>query len=177
MSRIGKLPVKLPNGVKAEVGGDGVVVKGPKGALTQFIVSDVDVTVAGGEVVVTRRSESRVARANHGLMRALVNNMVRGVSDGFERKLQIEGTGFRAEVKARTLVLTIGFSHPVVYAIPVGIDIAVEKQVMVSVRGADRQQVGQVAAIIRGFRPPDSYKGKGIRYFGEQLRIKEGKSA
>ncbi len=177
MSRIGKLPIKVPAGVTVDLGGDSVSVKGPKGALSQVLPSSVSVSLEAGEVVVSRADEGKVARANHGLTRALLANMVKGVSDGFERRLQVEGTGFRAEVKGRQLVLTLGYSHPVDYAIPAGIEIVVDKQTKIVVKGTDKQQVGQVAANIRSFRSPDSYKGKGIRYEGEQLRIKEGKSA
>ncbi len=177
MSRIGRQPVRVPKGVSVAVANGAIQVKGPKGALSQALVSDIDVGVVGDEVNVTRRSESTPVRSAHGLVRALVANMVKGVTDGFEKKLQVEGTGFRAEVKGRNLLLTLGFSHPVEFAIPTGIDIAVEKQTLIAVKGIDKQQVGQVSAVIRSFRPPDSYKGKGIRYVGETLRIKEGKSA
>jgi large subunit ribosomal protein L6 len=177
MSRIGKLPVRLPSGVKVDVVDGSVQVKGPKGSLSQAIPSHISVAVSDGAVVCSRAGEDRVARANHGLTRALVANMVKGVSEGFERKLQIEGTGFRAEVKGRQLILTLGFSHPVDYSIPQGIDIAVDKLTKIVVKGIDRQQVGQVSANIRAFRTPDHYKGKGIRYEDEVLRIKEGKTA
>jgi len=177
MSRIGKLPVKVPAGVSVDLSGGSMMVKGPKGSLTQALPASVTVAVQGGEAVVARDDDSKVARANHGLTRALLANMVKGVSEGFERRLQVEGTGFRAEVSGRKLTLTLGYSHPVEFAIPTGIEIAVDKQTKVIIKGTDKQQVGQVAANIRGLRRPDSYKGKGIRYEGEQLRIKEGKSA
>lgn len=177
MSRIGKLPVRIPSGVAVDVSGSEIKIKGPKGTLARPLVAHVAVQAADGQIVVSRDGEDRAARANHGLMRALINNMVQGVTAGFERRLQIEGTGFRAEVKGRQLLLTLGYSHPVEYAIPQGIDIAVDKQTKVFVRGIDRQQVGQVAANIRAFRKPDHYKGKGIRYEDEVLRIKEGKTA
>jgi len=177
MSRIGKLPIRIPNGVSVDVAGGAVKVKGPKGALSAPIVAHVSVVSDKGEAVVSRASDAKPARANHGLMRALLNNLVKGVSEGFEKKLQIEGTGFRAEVKGKQLLLTLGYSHPVEYAIPEGIEISVEKQTKLSVKGINKQQVGQVAANIRAFREPDSYKGKGIRYDGETLRLKEGKSA
>lgn len=177
MSRIGKLPIKIPAGVNVDVKGDAIQVKGPKGSLQAKVVEHVKVAIEGAEVVCTRDGEDRFSRAAHGLMRANLANMVKGVTEGFERKLLIEGTGFRAEVKGRNLLLTLGFSHPVEYAIPQGIDIAVDKQVNIAVKGIDKQQVGQVAAKIRAFRKPDHYKGKGIRYSDETLRLKEGKSA
>ncbi len=177
MSRIGKMPIRIPAGVSVDIGGGAVKVKGPKGSLVAPVVAHVVVASDKGELVVTRDGDSKPARANHGLMRALLNNLVKGVSEGFEKKLQIEGTGFRAEVKGKQLVLTLGYSHPVNYAIPEGIDIVVEKQTKLSVKGIDKQRVGQVAANIRSFREPDAYKGKGIRYEGETLRLKEGKSA
>jgi len=177
MSRIGKLPVRVPAGVSVDVSAGAVSVKGPKGTLTAPVASQVTVAVEGAEAVVSRDGDGKVARSNHGLMRALLANMVKGVAEGFERRLQVEGTGFRAEVKGKSLMLTLGYSHPVEYAIPQGIEIVVDKQTKIIVKGADKQQVGQVAANIRSFRKPDSYKGKGIRYEGENLRIKEGKSA
>lgn len=177
MSRIGRLPVRVPAGVTVGVKDDTVSVKGPKGSLQQKVAGDIAIAVADGAITFTRPDDARGSRACHGLMRALVSNMVKGVTDGFEKKLLIEGTGFRAEVKGRNLILTLGFSHAVEFAIPQGIDIAVEKQVNLSVKGIDRQQVGQVSAIIRNFRRPDAYKGKGIRYVDEVLRLKEGKTA
>jgi len=177
MSRIGKLPIRMPAGVSVDVSGGAVSVKGPKGVLSVPVASQVTVAVEGAEAVVSRADDGKVARSNHGLMRALLANMVKGVSEGFERRLQVEGTGFRAEVKGKSLLLTLGYSHPVEYSIPQGIDIVVDKLTKIIVKGADKQQVGQVAANIRSFRKPDSYKGKGIRYEGENLRIKEGKSA
>jgi large subunit ribosomal protein L6 len=177
MSRIGRLPIRVPNGVSVDVSGTEIKIKGPKGALAHPLVDHISVTADKGEIRFDRDGDDKVARANHGLMRAVVNNMVRGVSTGWEKALQIEGTGFRAEVKGRNLVLTLGYSHPIEYSIPTGIDIVVDKQTRVVVKGTDRQQVGQVAANIRAFRKPDSYKGKGIRYEGEVLRLKEGKSA
>jgi large subunit ribosomal protein L6 len=171
------LPIRVPAGVTVEVNGGEVKVKGPKGNLARPVVGHVDVKLEAGVILVSRDDDSKPARANHGLMRALVNNMVRGVTDGFEKRLQIEGTGFRAEVKGKQLVIQLGYSHPIEYAIPPGIDISVDKLTKISVKGIDRQQVGQVSAIIRGFRKPDAYKGKGIRYEGERLRLKEGKSA
>lgn len=177
MSRIGRLPIQVPAGVTVEVSGGTVSVKGPKGQLKQHVAPHVSLAIEGGEVVVSRDSNAPAARGAHGLMRALVNNMVVGVTKGFERKLEIQGVGFRAEVKGRQLVMNLGYSHPVDYTIPEGISISVDKQVKVLIQGIDKQQVGQVAAVIRGFRKPDSYKGKGVRYEGESVRIKTGKSA
>jgi len=177
MSRIGRLPVKIPSGVTVDVNNGEIKVKGPKGTLARPIVDHVTVAIADGAINFSREGDDRFARANHGLMRALVNNMVNGVTTGFEKALQIEGTGFRAETKGRQLSLTLGFSHAIDYAIPQGIDILVDKQTRIVVKGIDRQQVGQVAAKIRAFRKPDAYKGKGIRYEGEVLRLKEGKTA
>lgn len=177
MSRVGKQPVVIPKGVNVSVSADTVTIKGPKGELHQLLPSLVSAAVEGGEVVISRADDSRDARARHGLVRALVKNMVVGVTTGFEKKLEIQGVGFKAEVKGKTLVMNLGYSHPVEFLIPSGISIAVEKNVNVSVQGIDRQRVGQVAAVIRKFREPDHYKGKGIRYVGEYVRIKTGKSA
>lgn len=177
MSRIGKLPIQVPNGVTVSVASGEVQVKGPKGTLKQFVPEFLDVKVDGGVVVIERRGEAKQARANHGLMRALVRNMVVGVTQGFDKKLEVQGVGFRAEVKGKNLVMNLGYSHPIEYAIPQGIAISVDKQGAILVTGIDKQQVGQVAADIRAFRKPDSYKGKGIRYTGEYVRLKAGKSA
>lgn len=177
MSRVGKQPVVIPKGVTVDVNPDQIKVKGPKGELTQRFVANIGASVEDGNIVFTRSDESRVARANHGLMRALVKNMVTGVTTGFNQKLEIQGVGFRAEVKGRMLVMNLGYSHPVEFPIPEGITVAVDKNVNLSIQGIDRQQVGQVSAVIREFRTPDHYKGKGVRYSGEQVRIKAGKSA
>lgn len=176
MSRIGKLPVDIPSGVSVTVG-DEIAVKGPKGSLTEKKVKLVDVKVEDNQVIISRADDSKPSRANHGLMRALINNMVVGVSQGFERKLQIIGVGYRAEVKGRKLVMNLGYSHPIEYDIPEGIDIEADKQNIITVRGASKQQVGQAAAVIRGYREPDHYKGKGVRYVDEHVRLKAGKSA
>lgn len=176
MSRIGKLPIPIPGGVTVDIA-DSITVKGPKGSLSQKMVDLVSVVIEDNQVVVSRKDDSKPSRANHGLMRALLNNMVVGVSQGFEKKLQIIGVGYRADVKGKKLVMNLGYSHPIEFDIPEGIEIAVDKQNNVSVKGADKQQVGQVAAIIRGYRKPDHYKGKGVRYADEHVRIKAGKSA
>jgi large subunit ribosomal protein L6 len=177
MSRIGRLPVKIPSGVNVDVKGGEIKIKGPKGTLARPVVPHITVAVKDGAVLCSREGDDKVARANHGLMRALVNNMVKGVTDGFEKRLLIEGTGFRAELKGKQLVMQLGYSHPIEYAIPQGIEIAIDKQVKIIVKGIDRQQVGQAAANIRAYRKPDHYKGKGIRYEEEVLRLKEGKTA
>lgn len=177
MSRIGKLPIALPSGVTVDVKDSAVEVKGPKGALSQALVDRVSVEVADGQLVVHRADEERQSRANHGLMRSLLNNMVQGVSQGFKKELEVIGVGYRAAVKGKTLEMNLGFSHPVVYPIPDGISIEVDKAGIISVEGVDKQQVGQVAAEIRSWRKPDSYKGKGVRYRGERVSLKAGKSA
>lgn len=177
MSRVGKQPIELPGGVTCNVADGVVTVKGPKGQLTQSVIDRVSFDIEGSTVQVNRADESRPSRANHGLMRALVANMVEGVSKGFEKKLEVIGVGYRADVKGKNLVMNLGYSHLIEYAIPDGIEIAVDKQNTITVQGIDKQKVGQVAAEIRGFRKPDSYKGKGVRYSGEYIRIKTGKSA
>lgn len=177
MSRIGKLPVPTPSGVTVQVASGKVQVRGPKGALEQAIPSHVQVQVESGRVVVTREGDHRQARANHGLARALVQNMVQGVSQGFEKKLEVFGVGYRAEVRGKSLVMNLGYSHQVEYTIPTGIAVAVDKAGVITVSGIDKQQVGQASADIRSYRRPDAYKGKGVRYVGEYIRLKAGKSA
>lgn len=176
MSRIGKKPVAIPAKVEVTVG-DSIVVKGPKGSLERPKVEGVDVKVEDGNVVVTRHSDSKQHCSNHGLMRALINNMVTGVSVGFTKKLEIIGVGYKAEVKGRDLLLNLGFSHPITFSPPEGVTVSVDKQTIVTLTGSSREAVGQAAAVIRSFRPPDSYKGKGVRYEGEQIRLKAGKAA
>jgi large subunit ribosomal protein L6 len=176
MSRIGKKPISLPSGVKVRVADGTFVAEGPKGKVSQAIVDGIAVETSGNVVQLTRRNDERETRARHGLMRALLANAVQGVSLGFSKSLDVVGVGFRAEVKGRQLHMALGFSHPVVFAIPTGVDVAVEKNTRIVVSGADRQQVGQVAAEIRGLRPPDPYKGKGVRYSDERLRLKVGKA-
>ncbi len=177
MSRIGKQPVAIPSGVTVTVG-DEITVKGAKATLTQAIVDErVSVKVEGDEVIVTRRDDSKPSRAFHGLMRSLIQNMVTGVTTGFEKNLSIQGVGYRANVQGSKLVMNLGFSHPVEFDIPQGISIEADKNNNLKITGADKQLVGHVAAKIRGFRPPDHYKGKGVRYTDEYVRIKAGKSA
>jgi large subunit ribosomal protein L6 len=176
MSRVGIVPVKIPSGVTIQVAGGEVTVKGPKGQLKRPVERWTRVEIEGDVARVGRESEEREARARHGLMRADLSNMVTGVSEGFERRLVLSGVGYRAQMKGQTLSLSLGFSHPVELAPPAGIEIATDGNTVVVVRGIDKAQVGQVAANIRGYRPPEPYKGKGIAYEGEQIRRKEGKS-
>lgn len=177
MSRIGKLPIPVPAGVTIAVADGQLKVKGPKGELTQKMAVGVAVENEAGVARVTRADESRQSRSNHGLTRALLNNMVKGVTTGFERKLDIQGVGFKSEVKGTTLVMQLGFSHPINFPFPDGITISVEKGTKLSVKGSDRQIVGETAAKLKAFRPPDSYKGKGVRFEGEHVRLKAGKTA
>jgi large subunit ribosomal protein L6 len=175
MSRIGKKPVVVPQGVTASVEGQKVKVKGPKGALEVVLHDDVTPKMEAGAVVVAPRAETKRARAMWGLSRSLVNNLVTGVTKGFEQRLEITGVGYRAAVQGKNLQLSLGFSHEVKYAIPEGIAIVTPRPTEVVVSGIDRQKVGQVAAEIRGFRPPEPYKGQGVRYAGEYIFRKEGK--
>ncbi|MFZ0616451.1 MAG: 50S ribosomal protein L6 [Chthoniobacterales bacterium] len=177
MSRIGKTPITLPDKVKVTVAdGNQVTVEGPKGKLNWELPKAISLTVEGTKLTVERGSENREVRALHGLSRALVNNMVTGVSAGFRKDLEIQGVGFRAAVKGDKLDLSIGYSHPVLFPIPKEIKVAVTDNTKISIEGIDRQLVGQVAADIRAYYPPEPYKGKGIRYAGEQVRRKEGKT-
>ena len=176
MSRVGRLPVPVPAGVSVEIEPGHVSVKGPRGELAQDLHRDLHVALDEGEIVVTRPSDRREHRAQHGLARSLIQNMVTGVSEGWTKTLEIQGTGYRAEMDGRTLVLRVGYSHLVRKEPPDGIEFAVEGQ-LVHVQGANKQVVGQQAAEIRAVRPPEPYKGKGIRYQGEWVRRKQGKSA
>jgi len=176
MSRIGRKVITLPGAVKLTVADGEVRVKGPKGELARAVVAGVSIEQEGEETRVLRSGDSPRERANHGLMRALLANMVRGVSTGFERRLEIVGVGYKAEVKGTSVVLSLGYSHPVVYPFPNGITIEVDKGSKIVVKGIDKERVGQTASELRAFRPPDSYKGKGLRYEGEEVRIKAGKS-
>jgi large subunit ribosomal protein L6 len=175
MSRIGKKPVPLPSGVTATVKDREVKVKGPKGELSLRVVDGIDVSVDKGGVTLTPKEMTDDLRAKWGLQRTLVNNLVEGVSKGFAQQLEIAGVGFRASVQGKNLQLQLGFSHDVIYPIPAGIDIKCEKPTLILVSGSDKQKVGQVAAEIRGFRKPEPYKGKGIKYAEEKIRRKEGK--
>jgi large subunit ribosomal protein L6 len=175
MSRIGKKPVPLPKGVTASVQGQTVKVKGPKGELSVKLVREVSAKVDEHGITVTPDKTQERAQQMWGLSRSLVNNLVTGVTTGFTQKLEIQGVGYRAAVQGKNLNLQLGFSHDVVYPIPAGITITSEKPTMISVSGMDKQLVGQVAAEIRGYRRPEPYKGKGVRYEGEYVRRKEGK--
>ena len=176
MTRIGKQPVSVPSGVKVRVADGSVFAEGPKGKVTQAIVPGTGVEANDNQLLVTRQNDERETRARHGLMRALLANAVTGVSQGFTKTLDVVGVGYRAEVKGRALHLALGNSHPVVFALPQGVDVAVEKNTRITVTGADRQLVGQVASEIRNLRRPDPYKGKGVRYSDERLRLKVGKA-
>lgn len=176
MSRIGKRPIEIPSKVAVTIDGQNVAVKGPKGELSRALPAEVQVEQQEQKIVVTRRDESRPARQRHGLSRTLVANMVEGVSQGFQRRLEIIGVGYRAQVQGRNLVLTVGYSHPVEIEPPEGIQFAVETNTNVIVSGIDKEVVGNTAARIRAVRPPEPYKGKGIRYAGEVVRRKAGKA-
>jgi large subunit ribosomal protein L6 len=175
MSRIGKRPIALPKGVSATVNGQTVKVKGPKGELSVSLVNDVEVSTGSDGVTVSPREGAERARQMWGLSRTLVNNLVVGVTHGFTQKLEITGVGYRAAVQGKNLQLQLGFSHDVAYPIPEGISIACEKPTMIAVSGIDKQLVGQVAAEIRAYRPPEPYKGKGVKYAEEYILRKEGK--
>jgi large subunit ribosomal protein L6 len=177
MSRIGKQPVSIPAGVKVAVAGGKVRVDGPKGSLDQAVPAGITVEIKDGKVLVARPDDTRKNKALHGLTRALINNMVNGVSKGFEKELHIEGVGYPAAVAGSKLNLTLGYSHPVEFDIPKGITIVVETQTEVKISGIDRALVGQVAANIRFLREPEVYRGKGIRYKDEHIRRKAGKTA
>ena len=176
MSRIGRLPVPLTDGAKVEILGRTVTVKGPKGSLAQELPGGINAEIADGQIVVKRRDDSKPQRALHGLTRALLNNAVVGVTKGFTKDLEIQGVGYRAQIAGTTVSFTLGYTHPIEFPIPNGIQIAIEKQTKLTVTGIDRQQVGHVAAKIRSLRPPDVYKGKGVRYANEQVRKKAGKT-
>ena len=176
MSRIGKLPVVVPPKVKVEIKGQKVFVEGPKGKLDFELPRRTSAKVDGGNVVVSRDGEDSEAKALHGLSRALVNNMVKGVSDGFVKKLEIQGVGFKAAVQGKNVSLVLGYSHPINYPIPDQIKVTVEENTKVTIEGPSKQLVGQVAAEIRSYYPPEPYKGKGVRYSDEKVVRKEGKT-
>lgn len=176
LSRIGRKPITLPDGVTVNKEVNKILVKGPKGQLSMDLVPGIDVQVEDGKVVVTRETDDKKMRAFHGMTRALLNNLVEGVSKGFEKQLEIVGIGWRAQMQGKNLVLNVGYSHPVEYVAPEGIEIATDGPAKIIVRGIDKQKVGQVAAEIRGVRPPEPYKGKGIRYVGEHIIRKAGKA-
>ncbi|HWX18964.1 MAG TPA: 50S ribosomal protein L6 [Candidatus Binatia bacterium] len=176
MSRIGKQPIAIPAKVKVEIKGQQVLVEGPKGKLNWQLPRRTSLKVENGKVVVSRQGDDAQAKALHGLSRALVNNMVRGVSEGFVKKLEIQGVGFKAAVQGKVVNLNLGYSHPVNYPIPDQIKVTVEENTKLTIEGPDRQVVGQVASEIRSFYPPEPYKGKGVRYLGEHVTRKEGKT-
>lgn len=177
MSRIGKLPITVPGGVTVTQQGSTVQVKGPKGSAQHALPPNIGLTVDGGTVTVTRGGEDRRTRSLHGLTRKLLANSVTGVSTGFTRTLEIVGVGYRAEVKGRAIQFSLGYSHPIVYQLPPGIEVKVDKQTVVTLEGNDRQLLGEVSAQIRALRPPEPYKGKGVKYSDETIRRKAGKAA
>jgi large subunit ribosomal protein L6 len=176
MSRVGRKPIAIPDGVTVTHQGDEIHVKGPKGSLSQRIPERIGVDIGDGNVSLTRPDDRKETRALHGLTRALVANMVQGVSTPFVKELEIQGVGYRADMAGRTLRMLIGFSHPVEMEVPEGLTVSVDRNVILKVEGIDRQKVGQFAADIRAVRPPEPYKGKGIRYLKEQVRRKVGKA-
>lgn len=175
MSRIGKLPIEIPSGVTITVDRDEITVKGAKGELTVPYLSDVIVTLEDNKAIVTRKDDERIAKAQHGLQRALLQNAVTGVTKGFEKKLEVNGVGFRVAMSGSDLEMSLGFSHPVKYKAPAGVQITTNKM-EITVSGIDKQQVGQVAAEIRSLKKPEPYKGKGIKYADEQILRKAGKT-
>lgn len=176
MSRVGKLPISIPAGVSVSQDANSLSVKGPKGALVRRLPSELDVEVDQGTIVIKRRDNSIQSRSLHGLTRALVNNMVQGVNQGFVRVLEIQGVGYRAEVQNNVLNLTLGYSHPVQFPLPQGITATVERQNIIRLEGVDKEALGQIASNIRALRPVEPYKGKGIRYAEEYVRRKAGKA-
>lgn len=175
MSRVAKSPVKLPKGVEVSVNAQEVVVKGAKGSMSEHLHASVEAVVEDGEIRIKPREESQQGWAQAGTARALLNNLVTGVSEGFERKLQLNGVGYRAQAQGKVLNLTLGFSHPVAYELPEGVTAETPSQTEIVIKGISKQLVGQVAANVRAFRPPEPYKGKGVRYADEQVRRKEAK--
>jgi large subunit ribosomal protein L6 len=171
------MPIPIPDGVKVHVAGETVRVEGPRGTLTQSVPAGVQVAVGDGQATVTRADDTGPMRSFHGLARKLVANMVHGVSTGFTRRLEISGVGYRADARGKVLMMSLGYSHPIAYQLPEGVTAKVDRQVSITLEGADRQLLGQVTAAIRALRPPEPYKGKGIRYAEEQVRRKAGKAA
>ena len=176
MSRIGRMPIVIPKDVKISFQQPNVEVTGPKGHLSYSIPTRITLSIDGDKVLIRREMDDRPSKALHGLTRSLIANMVTGVTKGFEKRLEIVGIGFRADVEKNALKMNLGFSHPVLYPIPEGIRVEVEKQTQITIKGVDKQQVGTVAAKLRSIKPPEPYKGKGIRYFGERIRKKVGKT-
>ncbi len=176
MSRVGKLPIEIPKGTKVEIENGVFTAEGPQGKVSERLLDGIAVAVEDGVIRVTRANDTGDMRSKHGLIRALLANAVTGVSEGFVKELQLNGVGYKAEVQGRAVHFSLGYSHPVVYALPEGIDVEIDKAFKISVRGANRQEVGQVAAEIRSLRKPDPYKGKGIKYVDEVIRRKVGKA-
>jgi large subunit ribosomal protein L6 len=176
MSRIGKQPIAIPPKVKVEISGQQISVEGPKGKLNWQLPRRTSLTVQEGRIIVSRQGEDAQAKALHGLSRALVNNMVRGVTEGFVKKLEIQGVGFKAAVQGKNVTMSLGYSHPIVFPIPEQIKVTVDENTKITIEGPDRQVVGQVAAELRSFYPPEPYKGKGVRYTDERVIRKEGKT-
>ncbi|CUU01179.1 LSU ribosomal protein L6P [Candidatus Thermokryptus mobilis] len=177
MSRVGRKPIPIPKGVKVEKSNGVIKVSGPKGELTAQVHPRIEVEISSDQILVKRKSDTRIDKALHGLWRSLINNMIVGVTEGYTKKLEIVGIGYRAELKGKALVLYLGYSHPIIFIPPDGVKVEVPQPTNIVVSGIDKQLVGQVAAKIRSFRPPEPYKGKGIRYEGEVIRMKAGKSA
>lgn len=176
MSRIGKQPIAVPDKVEVQIDGNKISVKGPQGALSREVSGVVDVTLENGQVVVSRRDESRESRAHQGLVRSLVANMVEGVANGFKRNLEINGVGYRAEQRGSFIRFDLGYSHPIMFELPEGVKATIERQTQLSLQSADREVLGQVAAKIRSLRKPEPYKGKGVKYSDEVIRRKAGKA-
>ncbi|HAV20663.1 MAG TPA: 50S ribosomal protein L6 [Firmicutes bacterium] len=176
MSRIGKAPIPIPNGVEVNIEGAVITVKGPKGSLTRNISQEIDVSIEDGNIIVNRSNDGKRAKSLHGLTRTLIANMVKGVTEGFQKTLLVSGTGYRAALQGNKLVLSMGLSHPAEMVPPEGIEIEVPSPTRIVVKGIDKEVVGQVSADIRAVRPPEPYKGKGIRYDGERIRMKAGKA-
>ncbi|MBI5182376.1 MAG: 50S ribosomal protein L6 [Nitrospirae bacterium] len=176
MSRIGKKPVSIPSGVDVKVEKNNVFIKGPKGELNKEFHPRIGIKVEGGNILVSRASDDKLDRALHGLSRSIIANMVTGVTKGYEKSLEISGVGYRAQMQGRSIALSLGFSHPINFELPKGIEAVVDKQTNITIKGIDKYLVGQIAANIRGLKRPEPYKGKGIKYAGEHIRRKEGKT-
>lgn len=177
MSRIGKLPIQVPVSVKVKLDGRNVHVEGPKGKLDMSIEPSMSLEIGDGQVVVKRKDETRHSRGIHGLTRKLLANMIHGVNQGFSQVLEINGVGYRAEVKGDLIQLLLGYSHPIIFQLPAGVSAKVDKQTVITLEGADRQVLGETAAMLRDLRPPEPYKGKGVKYAEETIRRKAGKAA
>ncbi len=176
MSRVGRKPIPIPSGIDVKVDKNSVSIKGPKGQLKQDFHPRIGINVDAGNILVSRSSDDKLDRSLHGLTRSIISNMITGVTKGYEKALEISGVGYRAQVQGRSLMLTLGFSHPVEFKLPEGIDAAVDKQTNITIKGIDKYLVGQIAANIRSLKPPEPYKGKGIKYSDEVVRRKEGKA-